>query len=214
MKYSGFLLVIILFALSCKKEPAVNGSYPYSNNILYHDFQPDTQIHSIQYFIPNYDPESCGDYPVPDNANVTLKIDIDGDGIDDLAFNAGQYPTSGGSIHCENVIYYVVMSGISGDSISFIHPQGFDVPLNYDTVSNNVIDNSASWTNSVDLAGSSEGGVPPPFFTSFNDTYIGIKINNKLGWIHIAPASLNGVIIKEYAINLTAFHLIKVGQKH
>ena len=49
------------------------------------------------------------------------------------------------------------------------------------------------------------------FNTSFKETYIGIKIKNNYGWIHIAPNN-NVIKIKECAINLTDYNQIKPGQ--
>jgi hypothetical protein len=45
------------------------------------------------------------------------------------------------------------------------------------------------------------------------DSYIGIKINNNYGWIHIAPIDNYYLEIKEYALNLTENNDIRVGQK-
>ena len=218
MKNISFVIIIFSFLVSCSKDKPItqpqNTTQP--DNIFYHNFQPNITMHSVLYFIPNQDPESCGDYPVPSDTSTSFKINLDGDTTNDFIFNVATNPSSGagGSFHCAHIVYTISISGIhAGDSISFTTKNYIQVPVYYDTVSNNVITKNELWRNNVMLSLSGQG-VLLPGTASFGDAYIGVKIKNNVGWIHVAPIGLNGVIIKECAINLTPCNSIKAGQKN
>ena len=49
--------------------------------------------------------------------------------------------------------------------------------------------------------------------TFFSETYVGVKMNNNFGWIHIKPRTGNVIYISYYAINLTVNNSIIAGQK-
>jgi hypothetical protein len=218
MKNIGFVILIICFLTSCKTDPPIPKCPipPLPDNILYHDLQPDSSIHSIRYFIYNMDPNSCGDTPVPADSSSACKLDINGDSINDFNIYVGHFPGSTeGSIHCVHVVYVIGISGLNaGDSISFVNNfQGLQVPFNYDTINNFNISHKASWSHNATIQGRTQGIFYGPS-VYFNVRYIGVKVNNNYGWILVAPGGLNGIKVKEYAINLTDHNSIKAGQKN
>ena len=216
MKNICFPLIIICLLFSCKREKALNENQNQiqADNILYHNIMPDTTIHSVQYFIHNEDPESCGDTPMPSDSFANYYVDINDDAINDFLIQTSHSPDSeSGSIHCAHVVYLINIFGInSNDSISFT-TLSVDVPNNYDSVNNNLISSAATWIQHAALRIAAQG-VFYPVYASFQDTYIGVKVDNNYGWIHVAPSGYNGITIKEYAINLTASNPILAGQKH
>jgi hypothetical protein len=210
---------IICSLISCKKHDEQQDQIPPTpqqpDNILYHDIQPDSSIHSVTFYYPIIDPYSCGPVPSPHDSSAVFKLDINGDSINDFSIytSHGVQEWNQISPHCKPVLYSIGISGINaGDSISFVHPYSIDIPVRYDTANNKTISYISAWKASATLQLIPQG-LPYYPTASFSDTYIGIKVNYNIGWIHVAPSGFNGITIKEYAINLTLFNSINAGQK-
>jgi len=219
MKNIISLILISCLIFSCKKDSTTDqtpGPTNQSDNILYHSFSPNISLHSILSFVYNPDPLSCGNTPVPTDSSIDYNLNLNADSVNDFVIMVRTTSSTGGSIHCANETYTISINAINADdSINFTSTPGvYPVPIQYDTTSNNVINQTGSWQNQIGTLSLTGQGVNLPFNLHFTDSYIGIKIKNNFGWIHIAPDSLNGIIIKDYAINLTEYNSIKAGQKN
>jgi len=218
MKWFDFLVIIFCLLVSCKKDKIIqqNQNLSKSDSIKYKDFQPDIILKSNLYMIINQDPESCGDTPFPDDSTAKYQLDIDGDSVNDFAILASHSPgISSGSTHCDHIHYTMYIYGINAeDSISTkLTKYGIKVACNYDTLVNRVIgDSGSTWNSSAELRDASQG-YSWPIYYDFDDTYIGVKVNNKYGWIHVSPRSLTGIFIKECGFNPNVFKSINAGQK-
>jgi hypothetical protein len=218
VKPLSFVVLICCFLVSCKKAERIEQiqNLPIPDSIKYVDFQPDIILKSNLYMIINEDPESCGDTPFPSDSSAQYQLDMDGDSVDDFAIIASHSPgNSSGSTHCGHFHYTIEIYGINTeDSISTkLTDYGIKVACNYDTLVNRVIGDSGSmWNSSAVLRDASQGYLWPLYY-DFNDTYIGVKVNNKYGWIHVSPRSITGIFIKEYGFNPNVFKSINAGQK-
>jgi hypothetical protein len=199
------ILVFIFIAVAyCKKEKPKASP----DNILYHKFIPEIAVSTINHYIPNQDPESCDDFPVPDSATMRINLDLNGDSAYDYYIEATHFRTHWGSasIHCGQYEFNIFIHGLGiKDSISVTD----QTVVKYNST-NNSINNNGRWDTqgTIYLRGQ---GIFLPFF-DFSDQYIGIKIGKNFGWIHISPKQNNGIIIQECAINLTENNKILAGQ--
>jgi hypothetical protein len=215
MKNIGYFITILTILVACNKD-SKNQNIKYSDNIRYQDLIPGKIIHSVRYFERNMDPESCGDDPIPEDSSAIFSIDMDGDSIADFMIGAGHSVSDGqGSIHCAHIIYSIGIGGLQpGDSISITSSNDcHDAAIKYDTITNVNITNNSLWQKSATLKVGAQGMIWYQW-ASFGDMYIGVKITNHFGWIHVEPAPFNGIIIKEFALNLTPHNSIKAGQKN
>ena len=187
---------------------------PKPDQIVYYKAPTDQKINSVRFFTPSGVPPNiqlCPSIPTPQDSSVSMAIDVDGDAISDFVFEAqhAQVLYFCGS-HC--VCSYYRISIISKNNTSWISSMlknNLDyIPIYYDSLE--IIKKDSIWKNRAFLYLYSPGA---PFSADFSSSYIGIKINDKFGWIKIEPIEGNGVRIIEYAINLTKNNEIKAGQQ-
>lgn len=110
--------------------------------------------------------------------------------------------------HSPSKIFDVKIEGINQNDFIEVDDIGPGFPVKYDTAV--VLNGKGKWSHSTSL---SVYGCWVTYTTTFKDTYIAVKTNNKLGWIHVLPNAHNGVYVKEFAVNATIGNSIKVGQK-
>jgi hypothetical protein len=203
MKKLTPIVIIIGLLVSCEER---DSKYE-SENVLYYDFIPDTLIGTVKYLIPSDVPiQNCEDIPIPLDSNATLYLDINNDLTYDFYFEVKHGFGGLCQSHCTCFKYEIQLIGLN--NISFVSASTINSqPLCYDSLE--VIDINSNWMNSVYLH--FEVGGMGEFI--INDCFVGIKINNNYGWINISHSGKNGIIIKEYAINLKDNTNIKCGQK-
>lgn len=207
----NFLVITLAFAMlvSCKKDRHKDLRLP--DNILYHKFDPDLSARSVRYF--QYVTPYCGDVPVPSDSLTSLQVDLNNDSTVDFKFiiNHEGLPDWPGSAHCPHLHFNIaIFSENDKVWLSVTGTSGTPVML-HDTI-NGVISGNCIWETTC-LLRSQYVWVLAGFETDFTDSYIGIKIYNNYGWIHIRPSSLNGIEISEFAINRTENNSIRAGQK-
>ena len=210
MKQFILFLTILILVFSCERYD----SHTINDNILYFDYIPDTSIGTIKYFTPSPVPPSimnCPNIPTPQDSVTSIYLDVNQDKINDFFIEAVHNKVDFGcGSHCICFYYRIAINGLN--NVSFISTYLKDdldyVPIKYDSLS--TVNKDSTWNERAFLYLYSPGA---PFSTDFFDCYIGIKICNHYGWINIAPTGKNGIVIKEYALNLTEDKNIKCGQK-
>lgn len=189
---------------------------PLPDNISYKELSPTIQLNTVNS-ITNYDFGICTEErPTPMDSTTFWDLDIDSDLKNDFRFvvkhlnwatiNPSQYCG-----HCNIYVYFVdILALTPGDAIS-VYRNSDNGPKCYAKTES--VATTDSWGNSDHLyikGGCRSSGIPN--FT-FQDTYIGVKHQNKLGWIHIIPFGINGIEIKEFALNNTENNPIRAGRR-
>lgn len=218
IKVFFFLLlgIIISMSTSCKNK---NNELVVSDNILFHDFDPDIVITSTKY----YGPDSfhfCSRTPTPIDSTATFRFDINSDLIDDFEASVQHwiYIGSGSSFTLEPCLRYenfktTVYPLNDSDKIS-LKSTGSKVNeyLYGETISGDSEWsewNSGLYTNSVQYQYA--------YSPTNQEFYLGIMIYKEnryyYGWI-LVNVSEDQLIIKESAINLSENLKIVAGQKY
>lgn len=189
---------------------------PLPDNISYKELNPTVQLHTVNS-INSYNYGICTeDRPAPLDSTTFWDLDIDSDLKNDFRFNVKHvnWATIDPNLycgHCNIYVYFIdILAFTPGDSIS-VYRNSDDGPKCYNTTE--YVADTGSWGNSDHLyiqGGCRSSGIPN---FKFQDTYIGVKHQKKLGWIHIAPFGINGIEIKEFALNNTENNPIKAGRK-
>jgi hypothetical protein len=211
------LISLCLFNSCSKKESKENDPIPQPqtqpDSILYTECDSSISVYTVLFYTPSLVPPNvadCADLPNTSDTSAYLVIDINKDSVPDFIFEGSDTVTYGqcGS-HCACPFYKLKMRALNpGDSISINFTGLYRVPFAYDTTSS--IQNTATWAAMATLNDITYlwGAI------FFSETYVGVKMNNNFGWIHIKPRTGNGVYITDYAINLTVNNSIIAGQKH
>ena len=201
------IFILLLFLIACRKEKSLDNILPKPDKIKYFDFVPDTNVHSVRTSSPL-------SYVIPGDSSASMKIDLNGDSKTDIEFVA-THSTDYINPHY-TAYYFGVWINSNNDSllISSKNTKYGDRPVFYDSLI--TVQKDSLWKTHVLLSISSpSAGV----YFDFKASFIGYKIGNKYGWIKISPytgtsGGANGVVIENFAINLTENNLIKTGQRY
>lgn len=180
-----------------EKQITIN---PIPDDIVYHILTPNIQLHSIR----SYYSDGCNHY-LPNDSSATHSLDINDDSVVDFTFTAKHHFTGNQCGICADG--YVEEIIIDGQGICVYDKN--DYLANYLNQSE-LISNDLTWNPQARL---SFQGCKLPFTNYVENSYIGIKCNNKFGWIRVHEASNNGIIIVEYAYNAANGSTILAGQK-
>jgi len=196
---------------SCRKETQIPRP---PDNVRYSDIAPDSIVRSVRYYIRNMASESCGDYPVPTDSVAYFELDMDGDAVNDFVFSVHHHEVSDeGSVHCEHVQFTIDISGADeGDSISTVDESALGIPVFYDTTGNSLIGGPDGVWEYWGMVSAWSQGYYPPYIIYLPDSFIGVKVNGNYGWIHVYKLHADGLVIMEYALNLTPGNPIRAGQ--
>lgn len=224
MKFFATILIIVFCAfLSCKKDTKVSESGespvstptppsgPQPDSIFYHDVNPDTAIYSIRTYTTYQHWSGYCTKSLPDDSTSQMFLDVDGNSVPDVIFNASHTFTVTGS-SCGQ-IWRQIGANSQNSSLTFFTetPTPFVKYFNAgDTIK--VSGGTTSWCT---FLVSSQGFYHQPYPIPV-EKYLGIKkvINGKTycGWVRFVLEQKNGIIIKEYAINKTDDNYILAGQ--
>jgi hypothetical protein len=192
-------LVISIILFSCNKIE----DEPKPDKIIYHKFEPFLYVHSIRQYIST---NPMWSIPVPNDSITKCYIDINEDSVNDFYFEARHEPDKNTfSVHYYPLRSFITICGLRNNVLFGYNKSAFTI-LMYDSINNNVVKSKSDWIEKLDLH--REG--PVISGCSFSDGYIGVKVENNLGWIHVAPGNNNGIIIMEYAFNTTADNPITI----
>lgn len=203
----NFLCFLFVILISCENnevfEPDNEVLEP--DNILFYDFQPDTSITSVKYFLPHPLFSGCN-VPYPSDSFAKIEFDMDGDLIDDFKLKVRHwYHWVSNSSPCANYNYEMTITALNSDylitedlldSLQFVYNL-FEI-----------------WSRQIYLMVNMRDY---PFTTNFSgEKYIGVKKQidtcTYYGWILVEKSGFS-LALKETAINLTENKLILAGQK-
>lgn len=146
--------------------------------------------------------------PIPGDSSATILLDINNDAENDfkIALSHNFFPHTQYCGHCSIYEYNITIQGInSSDSITIDEEWG-GAKYFGDSVT---ITFNNSWTDKAILKRENKCN---PAYLGMIDDYVGFKHNNQIGWIKIHFTSINGLVIENYAINLTEQNSIYGGQ--
>jgi hypothetical protein len=197
-----FFILTLLF--SCTKK----NSNPKSDSILFKSLDSTIHINSVRSWGVEDHTICSVSIPIPSDSTSKIEIDINYDKINDFSIAVSHklfIPTTYCG-HCSIYDYGINIYGInSSDSIVSINQSSNATYFK----NNDKINSKNTWAKSSILT--MEGGCNRPIYKIDNE-YIGIKHNNQVGWIKIKAAPNNGIIIENFAINLTDNNGIVAGQ--
>lgn len=211
MKRIFFLGIIVSMCIvSCSKDVGLTPPIPLG---------PDTVLHTdpadIYLVSPTGSYFPCSPIPMPLDTLFSDSIDVDSDGIYDLKFSDKHYIAGfSASDPCSNYHSQITASGmapniaIAKNTTNHFQIIGFD--------SSDIISSGSTYIESELFI----KGKPYMMFDVANDFigefYMGTRMqkNGKTmyGWVRLEKTGLNGIIIKDYAINLTDGNPILAGQ--
>ena len=182
MKKVLYFFILLFFGISqksCEKGDVQDVFAGKKDNLYYFDLKPDIEITSL---------------------NPSYSININNDLVIDFIFGQVSVPTSSGFMSVPTI------KNTKNFQIMISEIDNLPEALEY----NEPIKLSNNWSNVNDtlflLVDHKEGpGGSYPLYGSWLNTenkYLGIKLNNKLGWIKMSNLYLllKKIVIKEYAI--------------
>ncbi len=207
MKKGFFWIMIIGFiTFSCDKvnpEP--------KDEIIYTDVQPDIERTTIRDYYNNMNP-FCGPLPLPNDSLSSFDLDLNNDSETDFKIEIRHYE--------QELTQYCGHCGIFHIKTIQVKPLNLKGFISLDTASQywirnydttQLISNSDSWTQESVTALLKDGCLIPN--VSFDDTFWGLKLDDRLAWIHVERIGNNGFRLKDFAYNMTKNKSIKTGQK-
>ncbi len=206
--YALFVLLALLSS-SCDKEDKtpVNPTAPTGNYIICEKFQKDTLCYSVNAFTTNMN-SFCDKLPIPNDSTAFIELDIDKDSKMDFRISVLHYqiyPTDYCG-HC-NVHYYKSVKIKPLSQNGFISQEGYAIRT-YD--STEIIKKDHIWSNAE--LNAALLACPPGNF-DFNNSFWGLKQNNKLAWLRVKRIGDYGLGVRAYAYNTLNDSPIAAGQE-
>lgn len=215
------LIFLSSFFISCERDEELLHSPmmppPAPDTIIYTDI-PDFSLITV------FDSTNPGVswIPLPQDTLITDSIDVDLDGIFDVKFYLKHwYSFISASNPAANYGCSISVGTIlPTDTIAFYDTHYWWIA---DLYLNDLVSNSLHYDyfsiNSTGRFISYQFGTGPPGIHNFTgEKYLGFKMfrNNKtmFGWVRIESVGYNGVIVKDFAVNLTDGNSILCGQQN
>ncbi len=200
-----FIILFGLFAFSCDKDT------PSEDVIIYKDISPDKEIRSVRFFTLEVYPPCEVNVPTPIDSTVYYYLDLNNDQISDFKISVGHSKYTGDQYcgHCSVFTYYISIDGLLGSNLIAKSPSLQWVPKFFNE--SEVIDENNTWDKKATIL--LLKGCDLPFQADFVDSYIGVRINNSYGYIHIDRLTDYGIRILEHGFNKTENNIIKCGDK-
>ncbi|MGM0611984.1 MAG: hypothetical protein ACQESM_00585 [Bacteroidota bacterium] len=182
------------------------------DDILYTDIVPDTSLVSIDSIKHISNGPYCitSKIPYPSDKNMDYEIDINSDNVNDFRISVGHTRITCNDPKCGDYQFFSCMLEIkginSGDSLipSSSQRRIFKKDEEIELKENN---GDSDWN--ILISGGCHNYPPGE---DLQDSYIGVKKNNCVGWIHLNEIN-NGIIIMDFAVNLTPKKSIIAGEK-
>jgi hypothetical protein len=163
----------------------------------------------------NYAGSYCPGQPVPRDSFAEYRLDMDRDGNPDIIIAAihrdwGRFGSDCGGYHCWCYGYYTTVTPVeSSGTVSQLVMAGAYDRKGVD--SSVVLNAKSSWIPACAVV-KNEPGIENDNFR-FKESYVGVRLNERTGWIHLAPSADFGIVVKDFALNLTAYNPIRAGQR-
>lgn len=206
-----FIILILVSFLSCNEQPVPNDepNNESKDEIIFHDFEPNIEMHTVNSYSPSPIPLDCSDIPNPSDSAIEYYFDFNSDNINDFVLNISHsYYDDNYCGHCAVYTYSITIKGLSlGDSVVITDYQS---PIaKFYNIADTILFNN-KWGNyaQIELL----EGCALPFHTDFTEGYIALKTDSNLVYLNVNKMQLNGISINSYAINTTKGHNIICGQ--
>jgi hypothetical protein len=218
-------IFILLCLIGCSKED--NDIQEPSSSIFYVDLDPDSIFFTL---LGNEGSSKCAWAPIPKWDNQIRYFDINGDGETDLGIYL-THITKSLTCDCgwhqrvgiQGLNYTEIAAFNTGNDSSIIRLtlKGFNAG---DTIDSTVIvgarNHFAGFTGfyrdvvTISYIDSCDSEDPVVYYSNSTSKYVGFRKEDLYGYIHIEEMrEVNGIRIKEFAINLEPFKGIVCGQK-
>ena len=203
------LLIISIFGFltfSCEKE----NSEAKKDDIVYIDIMPDKEIQTVRFYTFQNHTICTANIPTPTDSSVYYSLDLNDDQVSDFRIKVAhsQY-TEGYCGHCDRFTYNISIEGLTEDDSIANSTSQYWIPKLFNE--SDIVDKNNTWIHRAEIL-LLEGCVLP-FQTDFDEGFIGVKIKNSFGYIHIEKLTNNGIRILEHGFNKTENNIIKCGQK-
>lgn len=197
-------VIMLVFIAACQPEQTKP-----ADDIVYVDVTPDIVLQSVRYFTPSQITwMNCPDVPVPVDSTTTCELDMNGDDAADFLIDVSHW-FYGSCGHCESYIYQIFIEGVFGRNFVAMNDTLDQVPQMLNA--GDTIDADRHWAARADLLFS--GGCSSDFLADFEDGYIGVKVGDAYGYIHVAKIPENGIEVTEYGLNISSGRPIVCGQR-
>ena len=210
------IFFVSTFFYTCKKDAPIKGltptvippSSPGPDSIVYTDIADLSLISPTGSYFP------CSPIPIPIDTLFSDSIDLDSDGTYDLKFIDKHYILGmSASDPCSNYHYQITVSQMSTDIKIATHSSIFYCIYGFNI--NDPVSSSFSYSPGLFIKGS-------PYMASLGSVnfvgeyYVGIQMikggKTMYGWVRLENTGINGIIIKDFAINKTDGNQILAGQ--
>lgn len=202
--YSICFFLIAIFLFSCQHDPPKP-----TDQIFYTYLFPDAVVQSVRHFTPSEITwMTCPEIPHPTDSTSHYNVDINNNNTPDFRIEV-THRFYGSCGHCMAYIYQVSIEGLQEDC--FVANSGTDDQIPMMFSAGDIVDKDQVWANGATLFYSYF--CASEFEADFDDCFIGTRVGNSFGYIHVVKMPGNGISIVEHGHNLTAGRSIECGQK-
>jgi len=199
-----FILIALCLTLfsACQKFVSVEER----DIINYYDIK-DTLVETIRYCLPGPTSYHCDSIAIPNDSIAFIRLDLDQDGQFDFDFRTFQKVDlcapcgEGRSMETSAISIHNKASFATSGSAFFAKPF---------FPGDSILFNEKWGASRATLSASNRCSTSNP---TFSDNLWAIKVNGRVGWIHISRTGKNGLIISEWVFNLTDARGIIAGQR-
>ncbi|MCF8360329.1 MAG: hypothetical protein K9H26_16365 [Prolixibacteraceae bacterium] len=199
--------IILLLFISC--DEAYDEPETIPDAIIFSNLNAPISKHTVRYYSIQDHGVCRANIPNPGDSVTTINLDVNNDSTADFTIRLSHSywePTQYCG-HCSIYSYDINIRGNSSSDSIAVAPDEPWVARYYGETDTISFDND--WGSELIL--SMKGGCVRPTF-SIEDEYIGFKHNNLLGWIKLKPQENNGILVENFAINLSPNKTIRAGQ--
>ena len=184
-------------------------SAPPANDVVVYTDIKDTLVQSVRNHFKDSINFPCDSGTVPHDSSAYINLDLDDDGQMDFAFISTH--TYNNCPLCPNVRYRENSINALHNRASIAVERGNRLrALRF--APGDTIGYYEEWSGSRIML-STIGQCDFTNFT-FTDKLFGVKLNGKVGWLHLARTGRNGLIVSEWAFNQTEFRGIKAALRN
>lgn len=212
MKRHLFFSLILICLIGCGKDESLSKTIDiYKDSIQYNQINPPINLKTVRFFTSSENILCDVKFPTPSDSTTRCYLDIDMDSKMDFQIEEKHFLNTQMPGHCSSYEYDITISAInSGCAVSVIRK---DWPFVKYYNNSDPIALSDFWFSSRSVFLSQKGAFMSEGIILI-DSYVGLKLKNRIGWLHVTPLPGNGISIIEYAINLEENRVIKAGQKN
>lgn len=183
----------------------------YGDSIQYKQINPPINLKTVRFFTPSENLMCNEKSPTPGDSITQCYLDIDMDSEMDFQIEVKHFLNTQIPGHCSSYEYDIVISALNPECTVSVKIKDWPFVKYYNN--SDPITLSDFWYNARNVFLSQKGAFMSEGIILI-DSYVGLKLKNRIGWLHVTPLPGNGISIIEYAINLEENRVIKAGQKY